>query len=219
MSAALQPRPVPGLASLLAGFVRLLTGVVARWAAPLPAGPAVFYANHSSHLDAILLWALLPAERRASTRPVAARDYWMRGPLRRHLASRVFNAVLVARVREHPDPEAPHPAREAHQALEEMAGVLAGGGSLILFPEGTRGTGEAIAPFKSGLYHLAKARPETWFVPVHLENLNRILPKGESLPVPLIGKAAFGTAFRMEAGEGRSDFLERARRALEELSC
>lgn len=210
----------PRYAGLIAWFLRMLTGAVPRWSAPLPENdPVVFFANHTSHLDSILLWALLPPERRAVTRPVAARDYWLKGRLRQFLACRVFNAVLVTRGHHHFDAEAPATAQDVHQSLADMTGALASGQSLILFPEGTRGTGEAIAPFKSGLYHLVRHKPSVWLVPVYLENLNRILPKGEHWVVPLIGNAYFGAPFRVVEGETKTDFLERARKTLEELKC
>ena len=56
--------------------------------------------------------------------------------------------------------------------------MLERGQSLVIFPEGTRGSGEEIAPFKSGLFHLARRFPEAELVPVYLDNLARIMPKG-----------------------------------------
>ena len=61
-----------------------------------------------------------------------------------------------------------------------MASALDTGASLIVFPEGTRNTTEAkLLPFKSGIYHLASRRPDVEFVPVWIENLHRVMPKGE----------------------------------------
>ena len=70
------------------------------------------------------------------------------------------------------------------------------GNSLIVFPEGTRGNGLEVGPFKSGIYYLWAKRPDVQFVPVYLSNLNRILPKGEFLPVPVISRVVFGTALK-----------------------
>ena len=88
---------------------------------------------------------------------------------------------------------------------------------MILFPEGTRGTGQPVASFRSGLYHLARARPDVELIPVALENLNRILPKGEAIPVPMISRVTFGPELRLEPGEDKETFLERARRAVDAL--
>jgi 1-acyl-sn-glycerol-3-phosphate acyltransferase len=86
--------------------------------------------------------------------------------------------------------------------------------SLILFPEGTRGTGEEVAAFKSGLYYLCHEKPGLRLVPAYLNNLNRILPKGEILPVPFISKLTFGPPFALATDEPRAAFLARAREAV-----
>jgi len=89
--------------------------------------------------------------------------------------------------------------------------------SLIVFPEGTRSVNGEVAMFKSGLYHLAQVRPDVELVPVHLENLNRILPKGESLPVPMLSRLVFGAPIGVREGETKEEFLTRARAALVQL--
>lgn len=193
---------------LLAYLIRLFTG--AHGPVPVAVGrddPAIFFANHSSHLDFAVVWASLPPVVRDRTRPVAARDYWIRGPVRRFLADRVFRAVLIERQR----------VTVANNPLKPMLGVLDAGGCLIVFPEGTRATDGRIGEFKAGLYHLARARPGTLLVPVFLDNLNRILPRGEFLPVPLLGGVYFGEPIRLADGEPRDAFLERARLAVRQL--
>ena len=89
--------------------------------------------------------------------------------------------------------------------------------SLILFPEGTRGAGEDLAPFRSGLYHLCRTRPEIEVIPVYLENLNRILPKGRLLPVPMLSRITFGAPLHLQPAEEKDAFLERARQAVRAL--
>lgn len=209
MSAKIHP-----LASLLAGFARLISGVQARWlnCEPDPR-QRIYFANHTSHLDAVVLWASLPPEVRALARPVAAQDYWEKTALRRFLSSEVFHAILINR-----NPQGADRSLAAAQAvIDRMVEALGERHSLIVFPEGTRGSGEAIAPFKSGLYHLAHRRPDVELVPVFLENLNRILPKGEVLPVPVLSSATFGPPMRLEPGEPKREFLERAREAVRRL--
>ena len=199
------------LASALAGLARLVSGVrVERRGGDLP-HPAVFFANHTSHLDAIVLWSALPAALRARTRPVAARDYWERGRIRPYLAARVFRALLVDR--------GPASDGSPSTGVEQMIAALDEGDSLILFPEGTRGDGEEIGRFRSGLYRIAAARAGVALVPAHLENLNRILPKGEVLPVPLLSRLAFGAAIALGRDEPKDAFLERARRTVAELGA
>jgi len=197
-------------AALLVGVCRVLTGVRALWRDVAPqAGPRVYFANHASHLDGLVIWAALPGPLRQHTHPVAARDYWDASPLRHWLAGEVFGALLIERNGE---------TRDRQAVLEPLLAMLDAGEALILFPEGTRGDGSAIQPFKSGLYHLARQRPEVELVPVYLENLNRVLPKGTVLPVPLLCAARFGAPLRLEDGELRADFLTRARAAVEALA-
>jgi 1-acyl-sn-glycerol-3-phosphate acyltransferase len=168
------------------------------------AAQRVYFANHSSHLDALVLWAALPPELRGRTRPVAAADYWDRPGVRGWIARKLLDAVLVDR----------SSAKGGREALERLTSALADGASLILFPEGTRGDGVTIGELKPGLYFVAKERPDIELVPVYLQNLCRILPKGEILPVPLLGSSTFGPPLRLNPGETRQDFLVRARDAL-----
>jgi 1-acyl-sn-glycerol-3-phosphate acyltransferase len=95
-----------------------------------------------------------------------------------------------------------------------MAGALAAGDSLILFPEGTRGREGEVARFRSGLYRLARLRPDVELVPVLIDGLGRVLPKGASLPVPLPSTVTFGPPLRLLPGETHGAFLERARTAV-----
>ena len=194
--------------SMLAGVARLVSGVTPRWLGCEPdTRQRIYFANHTSNLDALVIWASLPTAVRVLTRPVAARDYWVKGPVRRHLANRVFHAVLIERKKPtvHDNP------------LADMLAALGEKNSLIIFPEGGRQNGEELAPFKGGLFHLAKDRPDVELVPVLIENLNRILPKGEFLPVPLLGSVTFGAPIKLAEGETRVAFLQRAQASVDSL--
>lgn len=194
--------------SLVAGLARLVSGANAHWTGCEPdVRQRVYFANHTSNLDALVIWASLPPPVRALTRPVAARDYWTGGWLRPYLANKVFNAVLIERKKP--------TARD--NPLTDMLNALGDRHSLIIFPEGGRQPGLEMASFKGGLFHLAKDRPNIEFVPVLIENLNRILPKGEFLPVPLLGNVTFGPPIKLAAGEQKTAFLERARNAVKAL--
>ena len=164
----------------------------------------VYFANHSSHLDFATLWASLPLAARERTRPVAARDYWDKTWLTRATAVTLFNSLLIAR----------EAISRKDNPIEQMAAAMREGHSLILFPEGTRSLDGEIAEFKAGLFHLASKVPEAELVPVYLQNLNRILPKGHLLPIPLISSAVFGAPIRLEDRERKLDFLHRAREAV-----
>jgi 1-acyl-sn-glycerol-3-phosphate acyltransferase len=188
------------------GFARAVTGVRGEWqgCAPDPR-PRVYFANHTSMGDFVLVWTVLPPALRRNTRPVAAADYWTVNGMRRFFAGRVFRSVLVDR----------NPGTRKDDPVTQMAEALDAGSSLILFPEGTRNmTEERLLPFKSGLYHLAQARPQVELVPVWLENLNRMMPKGEVFPIPLLCTVTFGTPLTVSDREDKSTFLARARTGL-----
>ena len=214
MSARVHP-----LANAIASLARGITGVQVRWQGCAPeVKQRIYFANHTSHLDFVVLWSALPDAVRARTRPVAAKDYWESG-VRGYLAQRVFRAVLIPRGSKPQDAQVqPGDARAdagdrraaAAMTIDHLAAAMGETDSLIFFPEGTRGSGDAIAPFRSGLYYLAKRLPEVEMVPVFLENLSRILPKGEVLPVPLMGVLTFGEPMRLGDGEDKPEFLERA---------
>jgi 1-acyl-sn-glycerol-3-phosphate acyltransferase len=172
----------------------------------------IFFANHTSHLDFILIWSSLPRHVRERTRPVAGRDYWERSRFRRYYVQRVFDAVLIDRalltdVGGGLD-------RAGAGAIKQMAEGLGSEYSLILFPEGTRGSGEAIGQFRSGLYYLCRERPDVALVPVRINGAHKVLPKGRYLPRPQESDLTFGPAIRLEDGETRAAFTERARAAL-----
>jgi 1-acyl-sn-glycerol-3-phosphate acyltransferase len=186
---------------LLVGVVKLLVGAYARWVGSTP-GPAqrIYFANHTSHIDTLAIWSSLPRELRRRTRPIAARDYWGKG-FKKYLATRGFGAVLIDRTRENPDSD----------PLEPLRASLRDGDSLIIFPEGTRGTSAIPAAFRSGLFRLAGEFPTVELIPVYLDNLHRSLPKGASLPVPMVCTVRFGAPLARLADETREAFLERAR--------
>ncbi|MGJ8724906.1 MAG: lysophospholipid acyltransferase family protein [Roseibacillus sp.] len=190
----------------LAPILRALTGVRLNNLNPTTDShaPRIYYGNHSSHLDFLLVWAALPREIRERSRPVGAADYWNKTPLRRFLAHKVFRALLVDRGcfcrQENP--------------LDAMSQALDEGDSLIIFPEGTRDAGDTLQDFKSGIYHLARRRPEVELVPVWLEGAFRILPKGEFLPLPLLATTTFGPSLKLTPSESKAPFLNRCRQSL-----
>lgn len=193
---------------LLIGAARFLVGGQGVWIGSVPSErQRIYFANHSSHLDTILLWAALPPYLREITHPVAAADYWGKGEIRRHIATRVLNAVLIDRS-----------GSRTKDPLTPLHDVLDRGGSLIIFPEGTRAFEKLPGPFKPGLYHLAEKHPEVELVPVFLDNMRRALPKGSLLPVPISCVARFGTPIALGEGEPKADFLTRARESVVALA-
>lgn len=189
------------MALLLLGLIRVLTGAQARWVGcPPKAEQRIYFANHQSHADLVMIWAALPQELRPMTRAIAARDYWTKTPFRQWLTTQVFNVVYVSRER-----------TADEDPLEPLLDALGKGDSIILFPEGTRGhTGEPQA-FKAGLYNLAQRFPQAVLVPAWINNVQHVLPKGEVVPVPVLCSVTFGTPMQVQPGEACKPFLERAR--------
>lgn len=231
----------------LLGLVRVLTGSQARWyGCPPKAEQRIYFANHQSHADLVMIWAALPEELRSITRPIAARDYWTKTPFRQWITTAVFNAIYVERQATPPaapggapasaaaessgaPPGGPEPATappippspEALRAalpegdpLAPLVRALESGDSIILFPEGTRGHGDDPQPFKSGLFRLAQMFPQVVLVPAWINNVQRVIPKGEVVPVPILCSVTFGAPIELAPGEERRPFLDRARRAV-----
>ena len=185
----------------LLALIRVLTGAQARWlGCPPMAEQRIYFANHQSHFDLVLIWAALPRELRTIVRPIAAKDYWTASPLKKWITTAVFNAVYVARER-----------TAGEDPLEPLCEALQQGDSIILFPEGTRGHAEEPAAFKSGLYNLTQRFPQVVLVPTWINNVQRVMPKGEVVPVPVLCSVTFGVPIELGATEERRAFLERAR--------
>ena len=192
----------------LAAIARLITGAQGHWkGCPPMAEQRIYFANHQSHLDWVLIWATLPPDLRAVTRPIAAKDYWTATPLKHWITREIFRAVYVERERSDPDADPLAPLVEA----------LGHGDSLVIFPEGTRSNKGLPQPFKSGLFHLARQFPQVQLIPAWVDNVQRVMPKGEVVPVPVLCTVTFGAPCPLRPDEGKAEFLERARAAV--MAC
>lgn len=167
--------------ALVRPFLALVMGLRAENRAGLPSeGPAIVVANHNSHLDTLVLMALMPCRALASVRPVAAADHFSGGPggfLARHL----LRAILIRRK-----------GRGGTDVLDPVLAALDRGEILILFPEGSRGEAEVMAPFKRGIAHVLHRRPGVPVVPVHLHGMGKCLPRASALFVPFACRATVG---------------------------
>jgi 1-acyl-sn-glycerol-3-phosphate acyltransferase len=202
---------------ILVGLAKILTGAQGVWSGTLPdKRQRIYFANHTSNMDTIVIWSALPSHLRKITRPVAAKDYWDNPGIRRHIATKELNVVFVERNKETRTEDPLNPLR---RALDE-------GYSLIIFPEGKRNPEAVPGEFKAGIYKLHQEYPDVEMIPVYLENVTKSFPRGAPFPLPVICKAYFGSALKDEDNpyleyadepEQISQFLNKARRAVIEL--
>lgn len=192
-------------------LIRFLTGIQPKPAEQFnfPTTRNVYFANHGSHGDFVMVWISLPHEWRKVARPVAGADYWLKGKIRSFIINQVFNGLLI--MRNGNDPRA---------ITAQMSEAIKQDNSLIIFPEGTRNTNDDVVllPFKSGIYHLARENPEVRFVPIWIDNINRVLPKGQLVPVPVICDVNIGEPMQLFENESKDEFLTRTRNALLSLA-
>lgn len=162
-------------------FARLGT-LTADFAAPLPTGPFMVCANHRSHADspALMAAAGIPF---AQCGLLAAEDYYFRHPLRLRIVSSILRIIPVER----------RPTRAGFSAtLAACSSFLDTGGRLLIaYPEGTRGTGDTLRPFKRGPATLA-LRHGLAIVPAFIAGSERVLPKGRVWPQPTTVSVRFG---------------------------
>lgn len=193
--------------SLLCLVTSFITGVRPQSPRDLSFTPQqkIYFANHNSHGDFVLVWVSLPKKWRMKTKPVAGADYWLGNRIKQFIVERVFNALLIDRKN-----------GNGVDAVAQMNQVLDNNQSLIIFPEGTRNTEDDVLlkPFKSGIYHLAKNNPQAQLIPVWIDNMNRVLPKGKLLPVPLLCTVSLGDAIQLNENESKEEFLNRTRDAM-----
>ena len=188
---------------------RLLTGARSLWVGCEPElKQRIYYANHNSHIDFILLWSSLPIHIRRQTRPIAASDYWLKDGFRRFLIQDTFSGVTIQRNRS-----------DQQDPLQPVKDVLAEGYSIIFFPEGTRNLNDDIEllEFKSGLYHLSQQFPHVEVVPVWISNLKRVMPKGAFIPLPLLSTVIFGEPLVLDQFSDKQQFLQHAQQQLLKL--
>jgi 1-acyl-sn-glycerol-3-phosphate acyltransferase len=187
-------------------LARIFTGadLVGRERLPLK-GPAILVANHASHVDTLLLLTIYPSKALDRVRPAAAADYFLKGGLLAWFSRSILNVVPVARDKVASGEDILAPAREA----------LAAGDILLIFPEGTRGDGEAMSRLKSGVARLAAAFPQAPITPIWLQGAGRVLPKGAHVPVPMNCTVLVGEPFHW--GGERTAFMDELRDRLEAL--
>lgn len=166
----------------------------------------IVVANHNSHFDTVSIMAALPGNHIVNTYAVAASDYFGKTNFRRNAMNLFFNTILIKRKKE----------KGAPSAIEILDTHLKKGHSLILFPEGTRGKPGVIEDFKKGIAVLLLKNPDIPFVPVYLDGFGRVLPKDQTLIIPLVCKVRFGEPIKV-VSEDIDSILEMIKEAIMEL--
>jgi 1-acyl-sn-glycerol-3-phosphate acyltransferase len=191
---------------VLRPFMTLFIGLRVRGREHLPKNaPFILIANHSSHLDTASLLNLFPLRQLPKLRPVAAADYFERNRLVTAISKVCFNILAIARKGLTPETN----------PLPKMEASLRAGNALILFPEGTRGTGETPSHFHSGIAHLIERCPDVPVVPAYLANMGRSLPKGEWIPVPFFCEVRLGEPLLLQGN--RREVIAALETAVEQL--
>jgi len=146
-------------------------------------GPAIFAANHLSHLDAGLLLTSLPEPWRHRAFAAAAADYFFDTRVKATLAALALNAIPIERT------------KVTRRSAALAAELIEDGWSMVIFPEGGRSPDGWAQPFRAGAAFLS-VRTGVPVVPVHLEGTGRIFPKGSTKLVPGTTRVTFGTPLR-----------------------
>jgi len=187
-------------------FIHLFIGLRVRGRESLNASsPFILIANHSSHLDTVSLLSLFSIRRLRNIRPVAAADYFERNRLISKFSRIAFNILPIARKN----------ISAENNPLRQMQAAIEAGYSLIIFPEGTRSTGDEIGPFKTGVAHLLERMPGLPVVPAYLVNMGRSLPKGEFIPVPFFCEIRLGAPLLVEGS--KQEIVKKLEAAVREL--
>ncbi len=167
-------------------------------------GPCLLIANHSSHLDSVAALSLLPRALRRRTAVAAAADYFF---ATRPLAC--FSSLALGAF--------PFHRQGAVSASLAHCGDLADDGySILIFPEGTRSPDGRLAPFKAGIGLLARELGVP-VVPIHLDGLHAILPKGRTRPRPGRFHARVGRPIEIDRSLTSAEAAEMLEARLREL--
>jgi 1-acyl-sn-glycerol-3-phosphate acyltransferase len=175
--------------------------------------PAIFAANHRSHLDTPLLVTSLPPRFRHKAVVAAAADYFFSN--RRKGAWNAFSICAIPMER----------FRVNRRSADLAAGLIDDGWNLVIFPEGGRSRDGWGQEFRGGAAYLSLrcGRP---VVPVHVEGTRRVLKRGDRYPTPAgppFGRGAgvhvtFGTPVRAEPGEDARRMAARLEAAVAALA-
>ncbi len=159
-------------------------------------GPAIFAANHHSHLDTPLMLTSIPEPWRHKIVVGAAADYFFSSKITSALSALAIGAIPIERT------------KVGRRSADLAAELLEDGWSLLLFPEGGRSPDGWGQPFRGGAAYLAQ-RCDVPVVPIHIEGTGRILRKGRSTPRPSTTSVTIGSPIRPADTDNANRFAAR----------
>ena len=167
--------------------------------------PAIYVANHASHVDTALVLCVLPPSVRHRTVVAAAADHFFDRRWKAHLWSLALAAIPVERHRVN--------RRSAEIATE----LINDGWNLVIYPEGGRTHDGWFQDMRGGAAYLA-TRTGRPVVPMHIDGTYRILPRGGDRLRRNPTRVTFGTPLTLDDGEDARRFEERIAAALATLA-
>ncbi|MBL7184454.1 MAG: 1-acyl-sn-glycerol-3-phosphate acyltransferase, partial [Anaerolineae bacterium] len=169
-------------------------------------GPLLFSANHTSHLDALVVLKALPKRYRWRLSVAAAADYWFVNPLLGNLTALLINSFPMARY------------GNVRPGMEHTVDLIDHGWSVLIFPEGTRSLSGEMQPFKPGVGLLA-VELGVPVVPIHLRGVYAILPKGSRVPRRGPVEVTMGAPLRFPPGMDHAQAAQQLEREIRRLSA
>ena len=166
----------------------------------------ILIANHNSHMDTMAIMSAIPSRYIHKVHPIAARDFFGGSLFKKILMRYLVNATLIQRDRDDPN----------NDPIDSMDKMLKKSRSLILFPEGSRGTPGVMSKFKKGLGYLIQRNPEINVIPVYLDNVYKTLPRGKNLILPYNCSIKFGDPIKFKSME-MDDILLSSEKAMQNL--
>ena len=153
----------------------------------------ILIANHNSHMDTMAIMSSIPTRYIHRVHPIAAADFFGGSHLKEKLMRYMVNATLIPRKRAE--------SIEDVDPIQVMSNLIEKGRSIIVYPEGSRGTPGVMTDFKKGIGYLINKNPHVDVIPVYLAGIHKTLPKGKNLILPYNCEIIFGDTIKFDSYE------------------
>lgn len=153
----------------------------------------ILIANHNSHMDTMAIMSSIPPRYIHRVHPIAAADFFGGSKLKEKLMRSMVNATLIPRKRAE--------SIEDIDPIQVMSNLIEKGRSIIVYPEGSRGTPGVMTDFKKGIGFLINKNPHVDVIPVYLAGIHKTLPKGKNLILPYNCEIIFGDTIKFDSFE------------------